>query len=133
MFSPHFYPVCGQTVFVICLEHARTFAEAGWSKREVAERIVEASKRRVGDMRRGDQGPFAAALDDDAQLAKWLSADEVVIVVAGGEAASRPLIDVRSERYALNAIFTPPRSAMFSPSVSSPLMYRFGATSNEAY
>ena len=86
VFSPHFYPVGGQTVFVICLEHARMFADAGWNKREVAERIVEASRRRVGDMRRGDQGPFAAALDDDALLAKWMDADEVVIVVAGGDA-----------------------------------------------
>ncbi|MFN2427739.1 MAG: peroxiredoxin family protein [Candidatus Binatia bacterium] len=86
VFSPHFFPVGGQTVFVICVEHARMFAEAGWSKAEVAARIVEASKRRVGDMRRGDQGPFAAALDDDAVLAKWMSVEEVVLVVAGGEA-----------------------------------------------
>ncbi|MFN2377211.1 MAG: peroxiredoxin family protein [Candidatus Binatia bacterium] len=85
-FSPHFYPVGGDTVFVLCLEHARMFAGAGWTKREVAERIVEGSKRRVGDMRRGEQGPFARALDDDAVLAKWMSADEVVIVVAGGDA-----------------------------------------------
>jgi peroxiredoxin len=86
VFSPHFYPVGAETVFVICLEHARMFAEAGWSKREVAERILEGSKRRVGEMRRGEQGPFSRALDDDAVLAKWGSADEVVIVVAGGDA-----------------------------------------------
>lgn len=86
IFSPHFYPLAASTVFVICLEHARTFAGAGWSKREVAERIVEASKRRVGDMRRGDQGPFAKAMEDDAVIAKWMSADEVVLVVAGGDA-----------------------------------------------
>lgn len=86
VFSPHFYPIGAETVFVVCLEHARMFAEAGWSKREVAERIIEGSRRRVGDMRRGDQGPFAAALDDDATLTKWMSADEVVLVVAGGDA-----------------------------------------------
>lgn len=86
VFSPHFYPVGAETVFVICLEHARMFADAGWSRREVAERILEGSKRRVGDMRRGEQGPFSKALDDDAVLAKWGSADEIVIVVAGGDA-----------------------------------------------
>ena len=52
----------------------------------MAERIFEGSKRRMGDMRRGEQGPFAAALDDDAIVAKWSSPDEVVIVVAGGDA-----------------------------------------------
>lgn len=86
VFSPHFYPVGAQTVFVICLEHARMFAGAGWSKAEVAERIFEGSKRRIGDIRRGEQGPFSKMLDDDAVLAKWGSADEVVIVVAGGDA-----------------------------------------------
>lgn len=85
-FSPHFYPVATETVFVICIEHARMFAEAGWNKREVAERMFEGSKRRAGDMRRGEQGPFAAALDDDTPIAKWLSAEEVVLVVAGGDA-----------------------------------------------
>lgn len=86
VFSPHVYPVGAQTVFVICLEHARMFADAGWTKTQVAERIFEGSKRRMGDMRRGEQGPFAAALDDDATVAKWSSPDEVVIVVAGGDA-----------------------------------------------
>lgn len=85
-FSPHFFPLAAETMFVLSPEHAATFSGAGWSKREVAERIVEASRRRVGDIRSGDQGPFAAVLDDDAQIGKWTSADEVVLVVAGGEA-----------------------------------------------
>ena len=85
-FSPHFYPLVTDTMFVICPEHAAMFAEAGWSKRDLAERIVEGSRRRVSDLRTGDQGPFTASLDDDAELTKWLSADEIVIVVAGGNA-----------------------------------------------
>lgn len=85
-FSPNFYPLAAETVFVISREHARTFSEAGWSKREVAERIVEASKKRLGDLRRGEQGPFSSAMGDDEILAKWTSPDEVVIVVTGGPA-----------------------------------------------
>jgi peroxiredoxin len=85
-FSPNFYPLAAETVFVVSREHARTFSEAGWSKRDVAERIVEASKKRVGDLRRGEQGPFSPAMADDEILAKWTSPDEVVIVVTGGPA-----------------------------------------------
>ncbi|MBI5503811.1 MAG: redoxin domain-containing protein [Deltaproteobacteria bacterium] len=85
-FSPHFYPLVTDTVFVVCPEHVATFAQAGWSKRDVAERIVEGSRRRVSDLRTGDQGPFTASLDDDAELTKWLSPDEIVLVVAGGDA-----------------------------------------------
>jgi len=85
-FSPHFYPLVTETVFVVCPEHVSMFAETGWSKRDVAERIVEGSRRRVADLRTGDQGPFTASLDDDAELTKWLSADEIVLVVAGGRA-----------------------------------------------
>jgi len=85
-FSPNFYPLAAETVFVISREHARTFDEAGWSKSEVAERIVEASKRRVGDLRRGEQGPFASGMSDDEMIAKWTSPEEIVIVVTGGAA-----------------------------------------------
>lgn len=86
VFSPNVYPVAAETVFVISPEHARTLAAAGWSKREVAERIVEASRRRVADLRGGEQGPFTAAMSDDDELTKWTSPDEVVVVVSGGYA-----------------------------------------------
>lgn len=86
VFSPHFYPLAAETVFILCPEHASMLAAEGWSKQDVAERIREGSRARVGDLRSGDQGPFAASLDDDAQLTKWMSSDEIVLVVAGGEA-----------------------------------------------
>lgn len=85
-FSPNFYPIGADTVFVICPEHAATFHEAGWSKRDVAERIVEGSRRRVADLRAGEQNPILAAFGDVAELTKWMSADEIVLVVAGGDA-----------------------------------------------
>jgi len=85
-FSPHYYPIGADTVFVICPEHAAMFEAAGWSKRDVAARIVEGSRRTVAELRIGDQGPFMAALEDGGELTKWMSADEIVIVVAGGDA-----------------------------------------------
>jgi len=86
VFSPTMFPIAAETVFVIGPEHARSLAGAGWKKRDVAERIVEVTKRQVGDMKRGERGPFVAGLPDDAWLPKWMSPDEVVIVVSGGHA-----------------------------------------------
>lgn len=86
VFSPTVFPIAAETVFVIGPEHAKSLAAAGWSKRDVAERIVEVSQRRVGDMKRGERSPFVAGLPDDTLLPKWMSADEVAITVAGGTA-----------------------------------------------
>ncbi|RMF20382.1 MAG: thioredoxin [Deltaproteobacteria bacterium] len=86
VFSPHFYPVGAETVFVISPEHARSLAEAGWSKQEVAERIFDASKKRVAELAGGEQGPFTAGLDPETELAKWTDLSQIVIVVAGGSA-----------------------------------------------
>jgi len=85
-FSPNLYPMAAETVFVICPEHARTFEKAGWSKAEVAERLLEGSKRPVKDVRRGERSPLLAAYDEDGEVAKWLSPAEIVLVVAGGHA-----------------------------------------------
>ncbi len=85
-FSPHVFPIGAETVFVLSPEHARDLAAAGWSKKDVAQRIFDASKRKVGDLRGGEQSMLAAGADDDTELTKWLSPDEVVIVVSGGRA-----------------------------------------------
>ncbi|TFH24808.1 MAG: redoxin domain-containing protein [Myxococcales bacterium] len=87
-FSPHVYPVAAETVFVISPEHAATFAAAGWSKRDVAERIFEGSKKTVAELLAGggEQGPFTAAMKPEEVLAKWSIPDEVIIVVTGGAA-----------------------------------------------
>ena len=85
-FSPTVFPIAAETVFVIGPEHARSLAGAGWKKRDVAERIVEVTKRQVKDMKRGERSPFVAGLPDDTWLPKWMSPDEVVLVVAGGHA-----------------------------------------------
>lgn len=85
-FSPHVYPIAAETVFVISPEHARTFNGVGWTKADVAQRVFDGSRRKVSELRGGEQGPFTAAMNDDDELGKWSSLDEVVLVVTGGYA-----------------------------------------------
>jgi len=85
-FCPNAYPIGAETIFVVCPEHVATFKAAGWSKREVAERIFEAAKREVGTLRRGEWLALLADAPDDMLVSKWMSPDEIVLVVAGGAA-----------------------------------------------
>jgi hypothetical protein len=82
------YPLGAETVLVLCPEHAATFGQAGWSKADLRDRIFRDARRTVGDLRgaaSGERTPFVAwAESDDDQLGKFLSPDEIVIVVAGG-------------------------------------------------
>jgi hypothetical protein len=59
--SAAFYPVNSETMLILCPEHASTLGAAGWTKQDLREFIVA-----------GGGG-------------KHLSADEIVIVVAGGD------------------------------------------------
>ena len=85
-FCSNLYPIAAETVFVIGPEHAASLKAAGWSKREVAERIFEAAKQRAGDLRRGEQMGLLAGVPDDMLVSKWTVADEIVLLVAGGPA-----------------------------------------------
>ena len=60
--SAAFYPVGAETLLILCPEHAATLAQAGWSKQDLREFVV------------ANGG------------GKHLSVDEVVVVVAGGDA-----------------------------------------------
>jgi peroxiredoxin len=83
-FCPNAYPVAAETVYVICPEHAASFRTAGWSKRDVAERIFEAAKRPVRDLRRGEWLGLLASAPDDMMVSKWTTPDEIILIVAGG-------------------------------------------------
>lgn len=84
------YPLAAETVLVVCTEHAKTFADAGWSKQQVKERLFELSKRTVGQLKATGSGELTPlityAQDDEAVVSKFLSPDEIVIVVAGSDA-----------------------------------------------
>lgn len=84
------YPLGADTLLVLCVEHARTFGDAGWSKQQVKERLFELSKRTVGQLKATGSGELTPlityAQDDDAVVSKFLSPEEIVIVVAGSDA-----------------------------------------------
>jgi hypothetical protein len=84
--SPNWWPLGGTSLFVICPEHAHLFGEAEWSKRRLREEMFEAACRPAGELRWGETTPLVQAAPDDRPISKWTSAEDIVVVVAGGEA-----------------------------------------------
>jgi hypothetical protein len=84
--SPNWWPLGGNSVFVICPEHASLFRAAGWSKQRVREEIFGAVRRPAGELRWGETTPLVERSSDDELVGKWSSPDDIVLVVAGGEA-----------------------------------------------
>jgi hypothetical protein len=90
VWSPDYFPVgAAQTLVVVCPEHARTFAEAGWSKSKLRSWIFTHARRSVAELRAGGSGELSdetrAARREDVELGKFRTPDEIVIVVAGGD------------------------------------------------
>jgi peroxiredoxin len=84
--SPTWWPLGGTSLFVLCPEHARSFAEWGWSKQRVREAMFEAVRRPARSLRWGETTPLVLAAEDDQLVGKWSRPEDIVIVVAGGEA-----------------------------------------------
>jgi len=84
--SPNWWPLGGTSLFVLCPEHARSFAEWGWSKQRVRDEVFEATRRPAAALRWGETTPQVLSAGDDQPIGKWSSAEEIVLVVAGGEA-----------------------------------------------
>lgn len=84
--SPNWWPLGGTSLFVLCPEHARSFAEWGWSKQRLREAMFEIVRRPAASLRWGETTPLVQAAPDDQLVGKWSSPQDIVIVVAGGEA-----------------------------------------------
>jgi peroxiredoxin len=84
--SPNWWPLGGTSLFVLCPEHARSFAEWGWSKQQVRDAMFEVVRRPAGSLRWGETTPLVLGAPDDQLVGKWSSPEDIVIVVAGGEA-----------------------------------------------
>ena len=84
--SPNWWPLGGASLFVICPEHAQLFGEAGWSKQRLREEMFEAAHRPAGELRWGETTPLVHAAPDDRPISKWCSVEDILVVVAGGEA-----------------------------------------------
>jgi hypothetical protein len=84
--SPNWWPLGGTSLFVLCPEHARSFAEWGWSKKQLREAMFEVVRRPAEQLRWGETTPLVMNAADDQLVGKWSSPEDIVIVVAGGEA-----------------------------------------------
>jgi peroxiredoxin len=84
--SPNWWPLGGVSLFVICPEHAELFGAAGWSKQRLREEIFAAVRKPAGELRWGETTPLVNAADDNELVGKWEDPDEIMLVVAGGEA-----------------------------------------------
>jgi AhpC/TSA family len=84
--SPNWWPLGGSSLFVVCPEHAQLFGEAGWSKQRLREAMFESVRRPARELRWGETTPQVQAADDDQPIGKWDSPDDILLVVAGGEA-----------------------------------------------
>jgi hypothetical protein len=78
-------------MLVIGPEHARVFAEAGWSRAQVREKLHEVTHSRAGDIVRGAGGSPEGVdprfvTDPEMPVAKFAAADRILIVHAGGSA-----------------------------------------------
>jgi hypothetical protein len=86
LWSPNWWPVGAATLFVICPEHADTLAAGGWSKDDVRAAIWEAVRRPACELRQGEFTARVAEASDAELVPKWDSPDDILLIVAGGEA-----------------------------------------------
>ena len=96
VWHPKTYPY-GDVLLVICPEHVETLKHDGWTKADIRRRIQEVSARPVRELLRdeecgegipparfGPDGPSAEQLEQ--RIAKFQTAENIHIVVAGGDA-----------------------------------------------
>lgn len=84
--SPAWWPLGGSSLFVICPEHAAMFRAAGWSKSRLRQELFASARRPARELRWGETTPEVQASADDQPIDKWTSPEDIVLVVAGGEA-----------------------------------------------
>lgn len=86
LWSPFWWPLGAPTLYVICPEHAAMFREAGWSRARLRETMFDAVVRPARELNRGETTPQVKASDPDAPIHKWDRPEDILLVVAGGEA-----------------------------------------------
>jgi hypothetical protein len=84
--SPYWWPMDDDSLFVVCPEHAALFAAAGWDKARLRAAIFAAAVRPAAELQRGETTPRVHASEPDAPIHKWTSPERIQLVVAGGEA-----------------------------------------------
>ncbi len=90
VWSPCYYPVgAAQTLLIVCPEHARSLADARWSKDRLRQWIFSHARRSAGALRASGSGELSRetlAASDEESIGKFCTPEEILIVVAGGSA-----------------------------------------------
>jgi hypothetical protein len=86
MWSTNWWPLTEPSVFIICPEHAEMFRAHGWTKQRVREYMFQAVRKPARDLRRGETTPYVHRSEPDAEVHKWASPAQIILLVAGGEA-----------------------------------------------
>jgi hypothetical protein len=84
--STNWWPLSEPSVFIICPEHADMFRSHGWTKQRLREYMFDAVRKPARDLARGETTPQVHRSEPDAEVHKWASPAEIVLLVAGGEA-----------------------------------------------
>jgi hypothetical protein len=93
------YPLFSDSVLVVGPEHAKTFAQDGWSKDDLRQFLYEKIRRPLRELRPGVNGGEGVGVSmlrtpkkdrepptDDTLFPKFPKAENIVIIVAGGTA-----------------------------------------------
>ena len=87
------FPLYSQTMLVVGPEHARTFAEDGWSKADLKRFLVETIRRPYRELLPDEESGEGTNLrfadtppEPDELVPKFAAAEELHVVVAGGTA-----------------------------------------------
>jgi peroxiredoxin len=84
--SPFWWPMDDDSLFVVGPEHAALFAAHGWSKARLRDAVFAAAARPAAELRHGETTPHVRAAHDAAVVHKWTDPGRIMFVVAGGEA-----------------------------------------------
>src|SRR5215471_9650418 len=93
------FPVFSDTALIVGPEHAKTFAQDGWSKNDLRQFLFEKIRRPLRELRPGVNGGEGAGVSmiplpnqpagpqtDDTLYPKFPALDSILIIVAGGTA-----------------------------------------------
>jgi hypothetical protein len=93
------FPLFSDTTLIVCPEHAKTFAQDGWSKNDLRQFLFEKIRKPFRELRPGVNGGEGAGVsmlptrnapsappNDDTMYAKFPALESIMIIVAGGTA-----------------------------------------------
>jgi len=93
------FPVFSDTTLVVCPEHAKTFAQDGWSKNDLRQFLFEKIRKPFRELKPGVNGGEGAGVSmiplpkqskepptEETLFPKFPTLDSIMIIVAGGTA-----------------------------------------------